>query len=69
MGPLSLPGDTRRHGLSTNPKWQQQWYADGGGAFGRSHPVGLSMIAHLYNQDAARHADKLEAIYNYKQKS
>jgi alpha-L-fucosidase len=62
------PGDTGWY--STNPKWQQQWYdeikelvdnyhpdllySDGGVPFGNQ--VGLSMIAHLYNQDAARHA-------------
>jgi len=77
------PGD--KDWYSTNPKWQQQWYeeikelvdnyhpdllySDGGVAFGQSHLVGLSMIAHLYNQDAARHGGKVEAIYNCKQKS
>ena len=44
-------------------------YTDGGVAFGKDHPVGLSMIAHLYNQDAARHNGKTEAVYNCKQKS
>ena len=77
------PGDTGWY--SKNPKWHQQWYneikelvdnyhpdllyTDGGVAFGRDHLVGLSMIAHLYNQDAARHGGKSEAIYNCKQKS
>jgi len=74
-------GDTGWY--STNPKWQQQWYdeikelvdnyhpdllySDGGVPFGNE--VGLSLIAHLYNQDAARHDGKVEAIYNCKQKS
>ena len=73
------PGDTGWY--STNPKWQQQWYdeikelvdnyhpdllySDGGVPFGNE--VGLSMIAHLYNQDAARHAAKAQANYNCKQ--
>ena len=77
------PGDTGWY--SNNPKWHQQWYdeikelvdnyhpdllyTDGGVAFGRENIVGLSMIAHLYNQDAARHGGKTEAIYNCKQKS
>jgi alpha-L-fucosidase len=75
------PGDTAWY--STNPKWQQQWfneirelvdnyhpdllYTDGGVPFGNE--VGRSMIAHLYNQNAARHGGKSEAIYNCKQKS
>ena len=70
---------------SKNPKWHQQWYneikelvdgyhpdllySDGGVAFGTNHIVGLSMIAHLYNENAARHGGKSEAIYNCKQKS
>ncbi len=77
------PGDTGWY--SNNPRWHQQWYdkikelvdnyhpdllyTDGGVAFGKDHVVGLSMIAHLYNQDAARHGGKSEAIYNCKQKS
>ena len=75
------PGDSGWH--SKNPKWQQQWYneikelvdnyqpdllySDGGVVFGNA--VGLSMIAHLYNQDAARHGGKVEAVYNCKQRS
>jgi alpha-L-fucosidase len=75
------PGDTAWY--SNNPKWQHQWYdeikelvdnyhpdllySDGGVPFGNE--VGLSMIAHFYNQDAARHAGQVEAIYNCKQKS
>ncbi len=75
------PGDTGWY--SNNPKWQQQWYdeikelvdgyhpdllySDGGVVFGNA--VGLSMIAHLYNSDAARHNGKTEAVYNCKQSS
>ena len=77
------PGDTGWY--SNNPQWQQQWfneikelvdnyhpdllYSDGGVAFGPEHPVGLSMIAHLYNSNAARHDGKAAVIYNCKQKS
>ncbi len=75
------PGDTGWY--SNNPRWHQQWYneikelvdnyhpdllySDGGVPFGNE--VGRSMIAHLYNQDAARHGGKSQAIYNCKQKS
>jgi len=75
------PGDTGWY--SKNPKWQAQWfgeikelvdgyhpdllYSDGGVAFGNA--VGLGMIAHLYNTNAALHGGKCEAIYNCKQKS
>ncbi len=75
------PGDTGWY--SKNPKWHQQWfneikelvdnyhpdllYTDGGVPFG--NVAGLSMIAHLYNQDATRHGGKTEAVYNCKQKS
>jgi alpha-L-fucosidase len=77
------PGD--KGWYSTNPKWQQQWYneikelvdgyhpdllySDGGVAFGQEHIVGLSMIAHLYNDNAALHGGKCEVIYNCKQHS
>jgi alpha-L-fucosidase len=70
---------------STNPKWQQQWFAeikelvdnykpdllytDGGVAFGTNHVVGLTMIAHLYNSSAMRHGGKVDVVYNCKQKS
>jgi len=75
------PGDTGWY--SNNPKWQHQWfqeikelvdnyhpdllYSDGGVPFGNE--VGLSLIAHLYNSDAALHGGTTEAIYNCKQKS
>ncbi len=77
------PGDTGWY--STNPRWQQQWYdeirelvdnyhpdllyTDGGVAFGPEHRVGLSMIAHFYNQDAVRHGGQVQAVYTCKQKS
>jgi alpha-L-fucosidase len=75
------PGDTGWY--SNDPRWQRQWYAeiqelvdnyhpdllysDGGVAFGNK--VGLSMIAHLYNSNAALNGGKTEVIYNCKQKS
>ena len=68
---------------STNPRWQQQWfdrikelvdnyqpdllYTDGGVPFGNE--VGRSLIAHLYNADAARHGGTPEVVYNCKQDS
>jgi len=68
---------------STNPRWQQQWYdcikelvdtyhpdllyTDGGVPFGNE--VGRSLIAHLYNADAARHGGRVEVVYNCKQRS
>ena len=75
------PGD--KGWYSTNPRWQQMWfdeikelvdnyhpdllYSDGGVPFGNE--VGRSMIAHFYNQDAARHDGNVEAVYNCKQRS
>ena len=75
------PGDTGWY--SKNPRWQQQWfdrieelvdnyhpdllYTDGGVPFGNE--VGLSQIANLYNQDAARHHGRIEVVYTCKQKS
>ncbi len=75
------PGDTGWY--SNDPRWQRQWYAeiqelvdnyhpdllysDGGVVFGND--VGLSMIAHLYNSDAALHGGRTEAVYNCKQDS
>ncbi len=75
------PGDTAWY--SNDPRWQQQWYneikelvdnyhpdllySDGPVAF--DNEVGLSMIAHLYNGNAALHGGQTQAIYNCKQKS
>ncbi len=68
---------------SSDPRWQRQWYAeikelvdnyhpdllysDGGVPFGNE--VGLSMIAHFYNSNAALHGGHCDAVYNCKQKS
>jgi alpha-L-fucosidase len=75
------PGDTGWY--SNNPKWQREWYSeikelvdsyhpdllysDGPVPFGNE--VGLSMIAHFYNQNAALHGGNVEAVYNCKQPS
>lgn len=75
------PGDSEWY--SKNPKWHRQWYTeikelvdnykpdllytDGGVPFGNE--VGLSMIAHLYNQSAAAHGGVCQAVYNCKQLS
>jgi alpha-L-fucosidase len=75
------PGD--RGWYSKNPRWQQQWYdeikelvdnyhpdllySDGGVPFGNE--VGYSLIAHLYNDSAARHQGQAQVVYNCKQKS
>ncbi len=75
------PGDTGWY--STNPRWQRQWfseikelvdnyhpellYTDGGVPFGNE--VGRSMIAYLYNWDAALHGGRVDVVYTCKQKS
>ncbi|MGE5610731.1 MAG: alpha-L-fucosidase [Bacillota bacterium] len=75
------PGDTSWY--SNDPRWHQQWfdrikelvdnyqpdllYTDGGVPFGNE--VGRSMIAHLYNANAARNNGKTEAVYTCKQQS
>jgi alpha-L-fucosidase len=75
------PGD--KGWYSNNPKWHRQWfdrikelvdgyhpdllYTDGGVPFGNE--AGLSLIAHLYNADAARHGGQPQVIYTCKQKS
>jgi alpha-L-fucosidase len=74
------PGDTGWY--SKDPRWQKQWferikelvdnyhpdllYTDGAVPFGNE--VGLSLIAHLYNADAARNA-RMEVVYTCKQRS
>ena len=74
------PGD--RGWLTTNAVWQRQWfdrikelvdsyhpdllYSDSGMPFG---DTGRSLIAHLYNQDMARHGGKVETVYNCKEVS
>ena len=78
--PKAAPGD--RGWLTTNTVLQLQWfdrikelvdtyqpdllYSDSGMPFG---DIGRSLIAHLYNQDMARHGGKVEAVYNCKQES
>ena len=79
-----FPADPSDRGwYSKNPRWQQQWfneiselvdnyhpdllYSDGGVPFGNE--VGLSMIAHLYNSNAAEHGGQVQAVYNCKQNS
>lgn len=75
------PGDTGWY--SNDPRWWKEWYADirelvdnyhpdllysdGGVPFGNE--VGLSMIAHFYNANAAVHHGQVEAVYNCKQVS
>ena len=75
------PGDTGWY--SKDPRWQRQWferikelvdnyhpdllYTDGGVPFGNE--VGLGLIAHLYNADAARHAGRPDVVYTCKQQS
>jgi alpha-L-fucosidase len=68
---------------SRNPRWQQQWYdeikelvdnyhpdllyTDGGVPFG--NVVGYSMIAHLYNDSAARNKGQAQVVYTCKERS
>ena len=75
------PGDVGWY--SHNPRWQHLWfdeikelvdgyhpdllYTDGGVPFGNE--VGLSLIAHLYNSSAGRHAGKADVVYTCKEKS
>jgi len=75
------PGDTGWY--SKDPRWQRQWferikelvdnyhpdllYTDGGVPFGNE--VGLSLIGHYYNADAARHGGRPDVVYTCKQKS
>jgi len=75
------PGDTGWY--SNDPRWQQQWfqeirelvdnyhpdllYSDGPVPFGNE--VGLSMIAHLYNSNAAANGGVAQVVYNCKQPS
>ena len=75
------PGDTEWY--SNNPKWQHEWYSEIKELIDNYHPdllysdgslpfgndVGLSMIAHFYNSNAALHGGKVEAVYNCKQVS
>jgi alpha-L-fucosidase len=78
-GPAA-PDDTAW--LTKNPAWQREWfdrikelvdlykpdllYSDSPMPF---ENVGRSLIAHFYNQDAAKNGGKLEAVYTCKQLS
>ena len=80
---ISPPNPATPAGTATIPNGSRQWYdeikelvdnyhpdllyTDGGVPFGNE--VGLSMIAHFYNSNAALHGGKVEAVYNCKQKS
>jgi alpha-L-fucosidase/alpha-L-arabinofuranosidase len=75
------PDDTGWY--SKNPRWHQQWYnaikelvdnyhpdllyTDGGVPFGNE--VGYSLIAHLYNDSAARSSGQAQVVYTCKQLS
>ncbi len=75
------PGDNQWY--SKNPRWQQMWferirelvdlyrpdllYTDGGVPFGNE--IGMGLIAHYYNSDAARHRGNVQVVYTCKQKS
>lgn len=75
------PGDTGWY--SKSEKWQREWYGeikelvdnyhpdllytDGAIPFGNE--VGLGMVAHYYNQDAAKNGGKPQVIYTCKQES
>ncbi len=75
------PGD--KGWYSNNPKWQHQWYNEIKELVDNYHPdllysdgpvpfnneVGLSMIAHFYNTNAALHNGRCEAVYNCKEPS
>lgn len=75
------PGDTAW--CSNDPRWQQQWYNEIKELIDTYHPdllysdsavpfnneVGYSMIAHLYNDSAARNNGQVQVVYNCKQQS
>ena len=68
-----------RSWYATNPAWHREWfnrikdlvdqyqpdflYSDGGIPFGET---GRSLLAHLYNTNAAAHAGRNEAVYTFK---
>jgi alpha-L-fucosidase len=79
-----FPGDPNDRGwYSRNPRWQQQWYDEIKELVDNYHPdllytdgpvpfgnvVGYSMIAHLYNDSAARNNGGVQVVYNCKQQS
>lgn len=77
----AAPDDTGWY--SKNPKWQREWYSEikelvdnyhpdllySDGALPFGNEVGMSLVAHFYNSNAAQHGGETEAIYNCKQPS
>ena len=68
--------------LTKNPLWHREWFNDIKELIDLYHPdllysdsalpfgdVGRSMLAHYYNDSAARHGGKVEAVYNCKENS
>ncbi len=79
-----FPADPNDRGwYSRNPRWQQQWFDEIRELVDNYHPdllytdgqvpfnnvVGYSMIAHLYNDSAARNGGTVQVVYNCKQRS
>ena len=76
----AAPGDSAW--LTTNPEWHREWFNDVKELVDNYHPdllysdsklpfgdVGRSMLANYYNDNAARHGGKVEAVYNCKEVS
>ena len=74
------PGDTGW--LTKNPEWHHEWFEDVRELVDNYHPdllysdsalpfgdVGRDMLANYYNDNAAHHGGKVEAVYNCKQPS
>ena len=76
-------GDPADHGwLTKNTAWHREWFNDVRELVDLYHPdllysdsplpfgdVGRSMLANYYNDNAARHGGKVEAVYNCKEPS
>ena len=78
--PKGDPGDTGW--LTKNPAWHREWFEDVRELVDTYHPdllysdsalpfgeVGRDMLANYYNDNAARHGGKVEAVYNCKEAS
>jgi alpha-L-fucosidase len=78
--PKAAPGDNGW--LSTDPQWHLEWFKSIKELIDNYHPdllysdskmpfgdVGRSMIAHFYNDNAARHGGTVQAVYNCKEAS
>jgi len=76
----SLPGDTGW--LSTDPRWKKLWFSEIKELIDNYHPdllysdsglpygdVGRAMIADFYNDNAAGHGGRCEAVYTCKEES